>query len=457
MTVPGLDEGLSPEKQAVVTKKELIDSLAVSLKQNEIDKAADLYRRCNEDVGYELMSLAAGGPLAKPLASVFLEAKDYYKAAQIFDSLDLTKEAAENFEKAGAFELAADMYGRLGDIASSAEMFERGGSYSRAAPFFAQAGRWLDAGRNYEKAEEAFLAGQAFGKGGDKKKALECLQKVQTNDPSYVQSVALLGPLLEEMGFSELALQKYQEVTQDGSIAYENIEAFYSLAKAYESSGQREKAKEIYVKILEKDLGYKDVQQRYAALKEPSGAAVGEEPSAPPQTATPASDQRAEPAKVVVLDEDNSHLEKNVLLNGLTFDEIRDVLGLADKITYKAGDIIFREGDELPGLGLIQKGQVDVGMRMESKDIRIARFGPGEHFGEMTVLGPHKARVTVVAAAEGSYILIRREQIQAVLERNADLKAKFMRNVLMALDEHLLGAKEIIKAAWSRGKPASKG
>ncbi len=457
MTVPGLDEGLSPEKQAVVTKKELIDSLAVSLKQNEIDKAADLYRRCNEDVGYELMSLAAGGPLAKPLASVFLESKDYYKAAQVFDSLDLTKEAAENFEKAGAFELAADMYGRLGDIASSAEMFERGGSFSRAAPFFAQTGRWLDAGRNYEKAEEAFLAGEAFVKGEDKKKALECLQKVQSNDPSYVQSVALLGPLLEEMGFSELAMQKYQEVTQDGSITSENMEAFYGLATLYESSGQRENAKEIYTKILEKDLGYKDVQKRYAALKEPSGAAVEKKSSAPPQTPVQASGAEAELPKVVVLDEDKSFLEENILFRNLTFDEIRSLLKLADTVTYKAGDLIFREAAELPGLGLIQKGYVDVGMRMEGKDIRIARFGPGEHFGEMTVLGPHKARVTVVAAAEGSYILIPRERIQAFLERNADLKAKFMKNVLMALDEHLLGAKEIIKAAWSRGKPASKG
>lgn len=99
MSVQPLEPGLSPEKQAVVTKKDLINGVMASLKDNQPDQAAKLYRRCKEDVGYELVNLVSRGPLAKPLAGVFLQAKDYYKAAQVFESLEMKKEAAENFAK----------------------------------------------------------------------------------------------------------------------------------------------------------------------------------------------------------------------------------------------------------------------------------------------------------------------------------------------------------------------
>jgi len=59
---------------------------------------------------------------------------------------------------------------------------------------------WLDAGRNHAKAEEHFLAGRASVRGADEKKALECLQKVGADDPSYAKAVDLLGPMLEKMG-----------------------------------------------------------------------------------------------------------------------------------------------------------------------------------------------------------------------------------------------------------------
>ena len=448
MSVQPLEPGLSPEKQAVVTKKDLVNGVMASLKGNQPDQAANLYRRCKEDVGYELMNLVSGGALAKPLAAVFLQAKDFYKAAQVFESLEMKKEAAENFAKGGDFGSAADMYGQLGDVAKCAEMYERGGSYGRAAPLFAQVGQWPNAGRAYQLAEERFLAGEAFVRAGDKKQALECLQKVSTDDPSYPQSVSLLGPILDEMGFSELAIQKYQEITQDAAIGSENIDVYYGLAKLYESTGETDTAKGIYTQILEKDLTYKDVQDRYRTLKE--GGAAPAKASAP--TAVPTSGDAAEVPHLVHLDEDMSFFEENILFRDLTFDEIRSVLSLAERVDYKAGERIVQENGDLPGVIINQKGQLDIGMKMDGKDIRIARFEVGEHFGELTVLGPQKAKVTVAAPTDGSYVLIPREKLQALLESNAQLKGKILKNTLAALDEHLLGAKEIIKQLWSRGK-----
>ena len=46
-----------------------------------------------------------------------------------------------------------------------------------------------------------------------------------------------------------------------------NIAIFYSLGRLYESSGQIDEAKEIFSRVLENDVTYEDVQDRYRKLK----------------------------------------------------------------------------------------------------------------------------------------------------------------------------------------------
>ena len=307
MPVQTVTQGLESPAESVVSKRDLVKSIVASLQQGQLETAASLYRRSKEDVGYEVMNEVGRGQLAPALANVLLEVKDFYKAAQVFESLEMKREAAENYAKAAAFDSAAELFANIGDLAGSAEMFERGGAYARAAPLFEQAERWLDAARNHAKADEHFLAGRDFAKGGDEKRALECLQKVQPGDPSHPEAVDLLGPILERLGFPEIAIDKYRGIVADEGVTPENVGVFYRIARIQESSGQLEEARQTYAKILEKDLGHQDVQQRYRALKEqaqPSGAAL---PS-PPATGAPSG-----AFGLVVLDEDTSLFEKSVL------------------------------------------------------------------------------------------------------------------------------------------------
>lgn len=438
MPLTSSGDGLHNPHESVVSKPALIEGVLASLKEGQIENAAGLYRRSTEDIGYELMNVVASGDLATPLATVFVNARDYYKAAQVFEKLERKHEAAQNFEKAGAYGEAAELYASLGDVGNAAEMLERGGSYARAAPLFEQSGQWLDAARNYAKAEEHFLAGRAFARGGDQNKALECLQKVPASDDAYPEAVSLLGPILEGMGFQELALQKYREAVHDDPMGAENVSAYYRLGRAYQASGQLEEAKQVLAKILEFDLNYEDVQDRYRTLKEG--------PTAP----APASDAEAlhDPAAIVVLNEDRSLFEDSVLFRDLTFDEMRSFLELAETRSFKKGELILREGKAIPGLLLVRSGEVAIGMNLEGKDVRLATFRAGDHLGEMTVQGERSSRVTAVAATDGDYIVVPGERIRAFLDRNPRLSAKLTKNLMAAMDVHLGQVKEVIKALW---------
>jgi tetratricopeptide (TPR) repeat protein len=391
------------------------------------------------------MNLVGGGPLAENLAKFFWGAKDFYKAAQVFEKQGKLEEGAKAFEQAEAYDSAADVYGRIGNVAKAAEMLERGGSYVRAAPLFAGAGRWLDAGRNFEKADQTFQAGEAYVKGGDRKKALESLQKVDRTDPDYLRAVSYLGPILDEMGLPELAIHKYREAIGDASVDEDNISIFYGLGKLCDSSNLIEDAKDIYGKILERNVMYEDVQERYRALKTKAAG--------PPAQAVQAPQQgEAQPgySNVVVLSEDQSFMEKSLLFRNLTFDETREIYHLAEKRSFGVDEVIIREDEMYKGVTLLQKGTVWVSMNIEGRDVRLARFGSGNFFGEQALLAPKKAEISVTGSEAGSYLFFETEKLGAYLESHPNLATKVMKNIILALDFYLLQSKEIMKTMWTR-------
>ena len=436
---------IAADRVACLSRADLLRELGQRLSRDEVDGAKQLYCRSAEDIGYELIHVVGSGALAPALVRLFVESRDYYKAAQVFETMGDLPAAAAHFALAEAYIPAADLFAQVGDVEKAAEMCEKAGSYGQAASFFSGCGRWGDAGRNYQKAAQGLEAGEAFAKAGDHKRALECLQKVGPGDPGYSRAVELLGPTLEEMGLEDLALRKYEEAVRarDGVIDDDNVGLYYRLARLCERLGDVERAKAAYVRILDHDLTYEDARERYRSLQ-------SDTTKARPRATEPASDVPG----VVVLDEDRSVVEKSLLFRGLSFEEIRSLLQLTQKVVFAKGDVLVREGEPFPGLCLIDRGEVEICMKMEedaSKVVRLTRFGPGDHFGELTVIGADRAgRIFAIAAAEGSYYVVPRDAMTSLLERSPALKAKLLENMMLALDLHLEQSLGVIKAMWAR-------
>ena len=84
--------------------------------------------------------------------------------------------------------------------------------------------------------------------------------------------------------------------------------------------------------------------------------------------------------------------------------------------TFKAGDVVFREGDFPDRLYLIGKGEVEV-----TKETRggppavLARLGPGEFFGEIGILANTPRTATVRAATDLETLSISRENFTSLL------------------------------------------
>ena len=78
-------------------------------------------------------------------------------------------------------------------------------------------------------------------------------------------------------------------------------------------------------------------------------------------------------------------LRNGTLFAEATDDDLGAVLGVAEEVSFEAGQVIFEQGDNREGMFVVLEGeaQVDVGGRFH-------RLRAGDFFGEMALLVPDK-------------------------------------------------------------------
>jgi CRP/FNR family cyclic AMP-dependent transcriptional regulator len=86
-------------------------------------------------------------------------------------------------------------------------------------------------------------------------------------------------------------------------------------------------------------------------------------------------------------------LEKTSLWSGLSKKDLKLIVKLSKERKYETGDIIVRKGEGGVGFYLVLEGSVEV----RSDGTALSRLGPGQFFGEMSVLDNQPRSADVVA------------------------------------------------------------
>jgi CRP-like cAMP-binding protein len=103
---------------------------------------------------------------------------------------------------------------------------------------------------------------------------------------------------------------------------------------------------------------------------------------------------------------------------------------------FKAGDTIFKEGEEGVGFFIISKGKVEV----TRAGTHLATQGPDGFFGEMALLDNHRRSATVKALEDTECLAIMRSDFLAEVRNNPDLAIEMlavMSKRIRELDEKL--------------------
>lgn len=373
-----------------------------------VDEAARLYSRCQEDVGFLLINkMPDNKKVQTSLAKMFFVAKDFQKAALVFENAGDKERAAILYEKADDYLTAAEMYCQANKYAKGAAMFEKAGQYEQAAKFFEQEGLLERAAANFEKAINNYLAGRTYFNLGKYEKAMELLQKVEERDNTFLAATVMIGRILANQGFHDLAIRKFQAVVQNQGMTDETMEVYYELAILFQKLSRLDEARELFEKILTKKFGYKDVADRLKNLNE-SGVKVVEvveEAAVIEDAAEHVEDAPAADEAIVSMMDGIEFLKETPLFEELSLQEIKLFWTRFEQVEVPAGTVIIEQ--EVPGEAffLLTSGSVVVERTNQGRVDTLATLGPGKFFGEMSLMDPDAVTSARVKAADLCHLL----------------------------------------------------
>jgi CRP-like cAMP-binding protein len=127
-------------------------------------------------------------------------------------------------------------------------------------------------------------------------------------------------------------------------------------------------------------------------------------------------------------------LEEVPLFEGCTRRQLRAVARIAEVLEVPAGTVLTKSGDPGEAFFLILDGRV----RVEVSARKRLRLGPGEFFGEMSLLDGGPRTATVAADTDVRVLVIARRDFSLLLTKVPDLG----RNLLVVLVKRLRVAEQ---------------
>lgn len=105
-----------------------------------------------------------------------------------------------------------------------------------------------------------------------------------------------------------------------------------------------------------------------------------------------------------------------------------------DKKSFKAGEVIFKEGAAANSMFRIEKGEVQVVAKYgKENEVEITTIKVGKYFGEMGVIDNAKRSATIVAKSDVDLLVIDKTSFPNFVANNPDDSIKIMQSLTKSL------------------------
>jgi CRP/FNR family cyclic AMP-dependent transcriptional regulator len=110
------------------------------------------------------------------------------------------------------------------------------------------------------------------------------------------------------------------------------------------------------------------------------------------------------------------------LFEGIPSEDVRTVLALARRATYRRSEVVFHHHDPADAVHLVVKGRFDVRITTGLGDVvALAIRGPGETFGELAVVTGTERSATVTALEPGETLVLRGSELRRLAREHASV------------------------------------
>ena len=111
-------------------------------------------------------------------------------------------------------------------------------------------------------------------------------------------------------------------------------------------------------------------------------------------------------------------LRKISFLRQLTDDELKSFAALIETRNYQQGDLVLEEGTAPTAFHVIREGTVHVRRRANTRDMLLARLGPGAFFGEINLFDPGVATASIHAMKKTQIATIPYDRFHAYMDQH---------------------------------------
>lgn len=139
------------------------------------------------------------------------------------------------------------------------------------------------------------------------------------------------------------------------------------------------------------------------------------------------------------------------LFQGLSGDEVQELLAASEDLFFIAGDIVFESGHEERALFLVMDGEVEIDLQVPKLGERIlAQLPSGSVFGEMSFFHPAPHAATARCLTDARIMRLSRTQFDALAAQNAHLALRVTTNAAEILAARLHHTDEWIAETLTR-------
>ncbi len=154
------------------------------------------------------------------------------------------------------------------------------------------------------------------------------------------------------------------------------------------------------------------------------------------------------------------HIRHGNLLGSLADEEVREILAACRPLHLRSGEVVCRQGERGESMFVIVRGRVSIDVESGGASRQLINYlGPGEHFGEMSLLldSPRSANVTAVMETE--LLELARPDFERTLARTPGFAANLGRSLGAWLRGQISGGRrpERMHVTLVRGCPAASG
>ena len=139
--------------------------------------------------------------------------------------------------------------------------------------------------------------------------------------------------------------------------------------------------------------------------------------------------------------EKTAKLRKMKIFKSFTEDELKEVSRVAIEKIFPSNGAIIEENKNSDGLFFISTGTVHVSKKMptlsEMSSEVIAKLGPGDHFGEMSLIDGKPASASIIAAEATICFEIKTEDYRSLISENPPIALKLFQYFTKALCDRL--------------------